>query len=262
MILKSFNYYRPQTIEEAQEFLSSKEDALILSGGTFILPFIKNQDEFPKNIIGLKNISSLKNIEKKDDFISIGSSVTLDEISKNNLIKNYIKILSEFSREIATPQIRNMATIGGNITCGMPWADLLFLLLALDAELEFTNKSISAKDYLIQRREFSKVLLKNINIPRINITKYSFVRIPRINNTDIPLTSLCIIKTDKDFRVSCNLGNNFPQRFPKTEKALADNGSVESVFDDELKLLQKDEFRRRIISVNFRRLLDEYKNKS
>ncbi|MEW5758983.1 MAG: FAD binding domain-containing protein [Candidatus Omnitrophota bacterium] len=263
MIFKNFNYYRPETIEEAQRLLSSKENCRIISGGTFILPFLKNQEIFPKNIIGLKNITSLKNIEKTDDFISIGSTATLDDIKRSNLIKNYIPVLNKFIPEIATPQIRNMASIGGNITCGLPWADLVFLLLALDAELRFTEKNISIKDYLLQRKDFTQFLLKYINIPRINITKYFFIRIPRSNSTDIPLASVCIIKADKDYRVSCNLGNALPQRFPKTEKALQDGESnIEVVFNDELNLLQKDELRRRIISVNFRRLLNEYKNKS
>lgn len=260
MILKQFGYYRPQTTEEAQELLFSKDDARILSGGTFIFPFLKKQENFPKNIIGLKNITSLKNIEKKDDSILIGSAVTLDDIKRSILIKNYIPLLFDFMPLVATSQIRNMATIGGNILCGLPWADLPFLLVALDAKLEFVEKSIPITDYLTQRKNFSKALLKNINIPRINITKYVFTRIPRSNNNDIPLISICIIQAKTDFRVSCNLGNNFPARFPKTEKIFQENGdkhNLEIVFNDELKIMQKDDFYRKIIFENFKRLLNE-----
>ncbi|MEW6170370.1 MAG: FAD binding domain-containing protein [Candidatus Omnitrophota bacterium] len=263
MILKNFNYYRPQTIKEAQELMNSLESPLILAGGTFVLTFFKKSNDFSKNIIGLKNIKELTAIKKEKEYISIGSMVTLDNLCRNDFIKKDFSFLMQVISEVATPQIRNMASIGGNICSGLPWADLAYLMLALDAELVFVDKKIKINEFLDLPKE-KKVILKEIKISLNKITRYAFTRIPRLNNTDITQGAVCIIEAGDKVRISANLGNNFARIFKETQSNLNQmlkkdqEKDLINIFSKELNLVQKDEYLREIIVNCFKKSLRIY----
>lgn len=236
MILKEFVYHRPRTLGEADKLLKALESAKILAGGTFLLTRLRGGAHY-KNIISLKDILCLSAIKKTKEAIIIGAMATLDDIMRNSEIKKHLPLLSESIAEVATPQIRNMATIGGNICSRLPWADLPYILLALNAKQNFSKQKI----------------LREIIIPLSPITKYAFLRMPKTNNTDIPLCSVCIVKIDKGVAVAANLGNNLPRRFPKTEKDL----NIDT-FARELSEVQKDEYLRQMLVVCFKRALERY----
>lgn len=267
MILKNFNYYRPQTIKEAQELMDRLENPLILAGGTFVLTFLKNSSSFPKDIIGLKNIKELTAIKKEKEYISIGSMVTLDDLCRNELVTKNFPILKEAILEIATPQIRNMASIGGNICSGLPWSDLAYLLLALDAELAFLDKKISLNEFLNSVKIKNESLLKEIKIPLKQITKHIFIRVSRLNSTDIPQGGVCIIEIEGKTRVSLNLGNKFAKRFNRTEEYLNKEKNLENqdnlkkaseVFLQELSLVENQDYQKQMFLIHFKRALEKY----
>lgn len=263
MILKEFQYYRPKTLKEAQGLLKNLKDVKILAGGTFLLTNLKNSNTYPKNIIGLKNIKELYGIKKNKDSLVIGAMQDLDSIVKNEHVRNNIVILSEAISQIATAQIRNMATIGGNICSGLPWADLGSIFLALNAELSFVDKKarISMSDFLKSPKKFtSRSILNNIIIPLKKIDKYAFVRMTKSNATDIPLGSVCIVKDSKGISITANLGKDFPKKFIKTEDflkkfAAKDFNKIVAIFKLELDSCLRDDFTKEILLVCFKKAL-------
>ncbi|MGD8306455.1 MAG: xanthine dehydrogenase family protein subunit M [Ignavibacteria bacterium] len=116
-----FEYIKPETIEEASDILLEESESILpFSGGTDILGLIKDQVVKPKKLVNLKSIKGYDSIEfKTGEGLRIGSLVKIVEIAENKLIKNHYPILSEAANEIASPQLRNMGTLGGNL-CQRP----------------------------------------------------------------------------------------------------------------------------------------------
>lgn len=109
-------YYSPETIEEALSLLESfKGEAKIIAGGIDLIGLMKNKVISPSVLVSIKKIRSLSYIRENGSGIDIGPLSLIDDISKSALIKNRIPMFSELCKSIGSPQIRNMATIGGNI---------------------------------------------------------------------------------------------------------------------------------------------------
>jgi len=110
-----------------------KEKVEIIAGGTDILVSKRKQDEKIENFVDLTLVKELKGINKRENEISIGSVTTHVDIQNDLLIKNSVTSLSIACGLIGSPQIRNMATIGGNIINASPAADTIPPLLIHDA---------------------------------------------------------------------------------------------------------------------------------
>jgi 4-hydroxybenzoyl-CoA reductase subunit beta len=115
-MLSRFEYLKPTRVEEAIAHLGRLgKEAKILAGGTDLLVQMKKRRASPRYLIDLMSISELARIEDQDGEIRIGSGVTLASLEKSPLIKDRSRSLWEGVRVIATPQLRNMGTIGGNL---------------------------------------------------------------------------------------------------------------------------------------------------
>ncbi|MBN1682491.1 xanthine dehydrogenase family protein subunit M [Candidatus Bathyarchaeota archaeon] len=135
-ILPKFEYYSPKNIEEACKILSElPEDSKILAGGTDLIPKMKEGVLKPKNIINIKQIQGLSGIQEKDNCIIIGANTKIRDIEKNLIIQKKADILHQATKKIGSVQIRNIATIGGNICNASPAADGVAALIALNAEI-------------------------------------------------------------------------------------------------------------------------------
>jgi len=111
--MKEFKYIQPKNINEAISVMS--RGSLPFAGGTDILSLMKENLIDHKNLVNLKNIQGLSKIEKTNSGIRIGALTKLAQIAKSELLKSEYRILSEAANSVATPQIRNVGTIGGNI---------------------------------------------------------------------------------------------------------------------------------------------------
>jgi CO/xanthine dehydrogenase FAD-binding subunit len=129
------DYVEPQSLEEAVSCLL-KGNGIILAGGTDIVPQIK-RGNFPLKIdlISVKNISDLKGIEERPEAIHIGALTTHAETAGSSIINKWLPALAQACGKVASTQIRNRGTIGGNVCNGTPCADSLAPLAALDAEV-------------------------------------------------------------------------------------------------------------------------------
>ncbi len=149
--MKRFEYLRPRAIEEAFELKERYgKEAEYIAGGTDILIKIKKRAISPSTLISLRNIDKLKGIKENGELV-IGSMTTLRELEKHSTIKERYPCLWNAVYQLANPQIRNMATIGGNIGNAAPSADSAPPLMVLDAELEILGKGgkrvISISDF-------------------------------------------------------------------------------------------------------------------
>ena len=111
MRLPHFKYHAPTTVREAAELLAAPGGAMLVAGGTDLLPNMKRRQQVPPTLIGLRRIAELREINAS----SIGAGVTLTELVRNPRIRESFGALWQAASQVATPHLRNMGTLGGNL---------------------------------------------------------------------------------------------------------------------------------------------------
>jgi len=118
MTLRSFDYKKADTVEEAAELLKKHgENARVVAGGTDLLGALKENihPEYPELLVDIKAIPDLDGIEETDNGLKIGALTRLSSLSEHPVVKEKYGLLAEAARTVASPQLRNMGTVGGNI---------------------------------------------------------------------------------------------------------------------------------------------------
>lgn len=118
--MKNFNIAEPQTIGQVTSLAFEKKDKyFLMAGGTDLLAEIKDEIIEPEVIVNLNSIPNLSYIKKEKDGVRIGALTSVAELAEDPLIKNEYPGLHEAANTVATPQLRNMGTLGGNL-CQRP----------------------------------------------------------------------------------------------------------------------------------------------
>ena len=116
MRLPLFEFRAPRTLEEAARILNGEgSNAMPLAGGTDLLPNMKRRQQVPRTLMSLRHIESLTQIQLGDSGTRLGACLTLSDIAEDMRFRNGMMALVQAASQVATPQIRNMATLGGNI---------------------------------------------------------------------------------------------------------------------------------------------------
>jgi 4-hydroxybenzoyl-CoA reductase subunit beta len=116
MRLPLFEFRAPRTLEEAARILDGEQtNAMPLAGGTDLLPNMKRRQQVPRMLMSLRHIESLHRVVSNDSGSRLGACLTLSEIATDPRFRNGLTALAQAASLVATPQIRNMATLGGNI---------------------------------------------------------------------------------------------------------------------------------------------------
>lgn len=113
---KSFELLQPATVEQAMEWAARHgDDAALLAGGCDLLDKLKTQWFTPRYVINLKTIPGLKQITQADASLTLGALATLGDIERHAQLRQLAPALVKAASVVATPQIRNMGTLGGNL---------------------------------------------------------------------------------------------------------------------------------------------------
>ncbi|MDE0017058.1 xanthine dehydrogenase family protein subunit M [Candidatus Poribacteria bacterium] len=136
--MKSFEFYEPTTLAEASR-LFAEEHAQLLAGGTDIIIGMKALTETPQSVVSLQKIPGLDGITTDGDSINIGAMTTVREVELSGDVQQHHTALAEGASEIGSIQIRNLATIGGNIAHASPAADTVAGLLVADAQVDIAS---------------------------------------------------------------------------------------------------------------------------
>ena len=116
MRLPLFEFRAPRTLDEAARILDGERTtAMPLAGGTDLLPNMKRRQQVPRTLISLRHIDALTKIQLDHATSRIGACFTLTDIAEDPRFRNGLTALAQAASFVATPQIRNMATLGGNI---------------------------------------------------------------------------------------------------------------------------------------------------
>ena len=132
------HYHTPSTVQEALELLHSYEGrAQVVAGGTDLLLDIRfGNVPAPEALIDITRIQELHQLEADADVLYVGAGVTHAQIARSALVRRHATCLAEGCGVVGGPQVRNVATLGGNVAHALPAADGTTALTALDAEAE------------------------------------------------------------------------------------------------------------------------------
>ena len=136
------SYQRPKSISEVLDLLNQAEGrGRVIAGGTDLIIQLR-QHEYAADILAdITKIEELKHIRENEDWIHIGAAVTHAEVAQSDVIRKEAKALAEGCASVGSPQIRNMATLMGNVISAQPAADGAICLTALEAEIKVASTS-------------------------------------------------------------------------------------------------------------------------
>ena len=116
-VMAAFELLQPTSIVDAQKLLQQYgEDAWVMAGGMDTFDWLKDRIRKPKFVVDLSGIEELKGVRPSSDGIEIGALTTLTEIANDPIIKEKYSLLAQASEAVASPQIRNQGTVGGNVS--------------------------------------------------------------------------------------------------------------------------------------------------
>lgn len=232
------HYLAPSSLEQAAEYLQRSGEVTILAGGTDLMPQSQGgRLNIKHTLMNIHRIPELKGITMAGAEIRIGALATITEIMQSELIRKHLPILVEACDHFASDQIRNAATLGGNICNASPAGDMLIPLLVLDAELEFASKpngSLSRRrlpltEFFVgpgKTRRAPSELLAAVRIGLPPAHHYArFFKFGTRPALDISTVSIGIAGTLTDgalsnVRVAFGAVAPVPMRAPRTERAL------------------------------------------
>lgn len=136
------SYSKAGSVEEAVQLLEENPEAHIIAGGTDVLVKLHKGKEGFDYLVDIHDIADLNFIRSNDDGdLVIGPMSCFTSVAESALIRKYIPVLSEAILTIGGPQVRNMATIGGNLCNGVPSADSATPLMALNATVTIEGRN-------------------------------------------------------------------------------------------------------------------------
>lgn len=173
MRIEDLEFHSPSSLAEASVLLNALGgDARVIAGGTDVLADLKQGLISAANLVSLGKIDELKTIEMKNDGLWIGALVTPNQIADSEVLHEIFPGLSDAGASMAGMQIRNLATIGGNICSAVPSADLPPSLLTVEAEALLAShdmeRSVSLSEFFVGPRKTvirSSEILAAIHVP-------------------------------------------------------------------------------------------------
>ena len=116
MRLPLFAFRAPRTMEEAARILEGEGPTTMpIAGGTDLLPNMKRRQQVPRTLMSLRHVDELRRVQFGESGSRLGACVTLSDIAEDPRFRNGLTALAQAAAQVATPQIRNMATLGGNL---------------------------------------------------------------------------------------------------------------------------------------------------
>jgi len=197
--MRRFDYLRPKSLKEALRLKKTIADAKFISGGTDLIVQIKNRELQPRALISLRSIPELATIEVNGR-ARIGALATISEIIQHPELSHNCPVLKEAAKRLGSVQIRNVATIGGNLCNCSPSADMALPLLVLEAKVRVqtskASREIPIEEFFIGPGESclaSDEILTDILLdPPHKNAKATFLKKGRVK-MDLAIASLAVL---------------------------------------------------------------------
>jgi carbon-monoxide dehydrogenase medium subunit len=282
--MRHFDYLRPKSLKEALQLKKTIVGAKFISGGTDLIVQIKNRELKPRALISLRSIPELATI-KVNGGARIGALATISEIIEHPEVGHNYPLLLEAAKSLGSVQIRNVATIGGNLCNCSPSADMALPLLVLEAKVRLQSAKASRD---VPLSEFFKgpgesclssdeILTEILLDPPHQKAKATFLKKGRVK-MDLALASLALLLVIeggrcRKARIAAGSVAPIPLRLYKVETLLEGNAISKDLVSKAQQLAREivspitdvrttEEYRRQIVEVYLKRGLEKIIGKS
>jgi CO/xanthine dehydrogenase FAD-binding subunit len=211
-VLSKFDYVKPQLLTEALSYLEQNNGTRILAGGTDLMIMLRHNAETLKHILDIKAIPEMNSLEYRTTVgLFIGSCVTVNQVAESKIILDKYPALVQAANSLASYQLRNRATLVGNICNASPGADLAGPLLVYDAKVHIANaKGTRIVDINSFFTGVKKTVLKEnelvigVSLPDVSEGDNSiFLKQARIKGHDLAIVGVSArITVDKKVRLA------------------------------------------------------------
>lgn len=246
-MLPEFDYVRPVTKEETIGILTEHNpDAQVLAGGTDLLPSMRDRVLRPKILVDIKGIEELHRITcNPESGLTIGANVTFNDIIESEAIKKNCPLLREVAMKVADQEIRNRATLVGNICNASPAADSAPALLVLDARIVAIGpqgeRRIDAESLFtgVRRTCLTRdemVVAVEIPNPMIH-SRGKYWKHTRTRGEDLAIVGVCILLSEArndtmDVRIALASVAPKPVRIREAEKIFTRGGNIDRMIEE------------------------------
>ncbi|WP_206811865.1 FAD binding domain-containing protein [Paradesulfitobacterium ferrireducens] len=200
--MQSFEFVVPSSLNEVCTLLAAEGDACkVVAGGTDIVPALReNKLVGVTKLIDIRRRPELRGIKRTHHGLWIGAATTHSEIVNSPQVQSQWSLLAEACRQVGSKQIRNLATLGGNVANASPAADSIPALLCLDAKVSLLStrgkRQVALQDYLQEKKLASKgwELIEGFVLPEPlpNILT-KFIKVARRQAMAISRLSLAVV---------------------------------------------------------------------
>jgi carbon-monoxide dehydrogenase medium subunit len=154
VVVKRFEIALPDTLDACQQALADGPDVKLVAGGTDLLPQLKNGVVSARRVVDLSGVPALKVLEPTaEGGLRVGAAVSARTLERSQPVRSRFAALAEGASVVGSYQIRNLATLGGNLSNAAPSADMAPPLLALDADLVIAGlrgrRRVPADDFFL-----------------------------------------------------------------------------------------------------------------
>lgn len=229
MIPFDFEYYKPETVEEAvllyAELNSKGKKPLYYGGGTEIISMSRAYNVDTGSVIDIKGIAECNALELKEGKLTIGAAVTLTQIAETNLFP----ALSLAVKRIADHTVQDKITLGGNIAGTIIYRESVLPLLASDSKIVIASpsgrKEALFKDIFDKRIRLSvgELIVSVIVDERFLNLPYLHVKRTKKDKIDYPLITIVALKDEDKINIAFSGVCDYPFRSPLIEDYLNDN---------------------------------------
>ncbi len=246
------DFYQPLCINEVKDLLVQSKFNKLLAGGTDLVLDIKRGKINPEVIIDINRIEALKDIREDHHEISIGSMVCFSQLKDNSLMNQYFHSIVLSASHMGSPQIRNMATIGGNIINKASAADIIPCLISLNAVLVLESKDsiryinletyFQNEDWIRKDEILTKIIIskKNVLSGYNKLGKRNSLAIARIN---VAVSFMIEDKIIKHMSICLGAVGRYPFRVKELEEK-AIGKTVDYLFSEEpLEILEQQVYK-------------------
>ena len=281
--MTGYAYLKPGSIAEVFRLKEDMPEARFVGGGTDIMVKIKNREMSPSTLISLRSVPELQGIDARGA-VRIGAMTSITDLIQNEILPTKYPVLVQAARRLGSTQIRNVATVGGNLCNCSPCADTATPLLVLEARAVLQSprgtREIPLTEFFRQPGETcmaSDEILTQILIPAFNATRKgggvraAFFKKGRVK-MDLAVASLSVLlQTEgnqvKKARLAAGSVAPVPLHLTRVEDLLEGNNLSSSLIAEARRLAEEsvrpitdirstEEYRRHIVGVFVKRALE------
>jgi len=228
-IAHDFAYLRPATMPDALAMLSDNAGAMLLAGGTDLVPWLRDDAITPEVVIDIKDVPGLTGIEVEGDTLRIGALTTFSELIASEAAAGAAPMLVEAAHTVASVGVRNRATLVGNVCSAVPSCDAGPPLLAYEATMDVIGpageRSIPVLEWFLGPRSQSLgdgEIVTSVSIPVLATHGGCYSKLSRYRGEDLAQVGVAIVALPgKQYRVAYGAVGPVPFRAPGIEEYLA-----------------------------------------